>query len=484
MITNLTQSQKDYAIYLPAIGFYYTQFIGKQRYSEYVPYDRIPKHLTCGVESLNYLEPQASLWNYKWSLYSAGNANLDTTKTVVNEDQTRNRDRNNSWLLGDSGGFQIASGKWPGDWRKGSNCAKAELKREQVLTWLDTYMDYGIILDIPTWVMNSPETREATGITSFKEALDATVYNNEYFINNRNGNCKFLNVIQGGNYAESDSWYESVKHFCDPKQFPGTHFNGWAFGNQNCADIQLVLKRLVTMIHDGLLQEGVHDLLHVLGVGKVEWGILLTTIQRAIRKYHNKNFTITMDSASPFLCTANGGQYTHNELEHNSKWKYVANQAPNTKDLAHDTQLWDTLCKQLYKEWNPSPVTQGLRVNEVCIKKPGDLNGNGKESKTAWDNFSYCLLMNHNVYSHIRSIQIANELQDQGLYPASTVNNTFDTTSMTSIINQVFACKNKQQALDIIEYNQKLWLQTPGSMRSKVGVKTINATTQFNALFD
>ena len=38
--TNLTTEQKDYAIFLPAISSFYSTFIGKQRYNEYVEYDR------------------------------------------------------------------------------------------------------------------------------------------------------------------------------------------------------------------------------------------------------------------------------------------------------------------------------------------------------------------------------------------------------------------------------------------------------------
>ena len=29
----------------------------------------------------------------------------------------RNRDRENTWLLGDPGGFQIGKGVWEGDWK-------------------------------------------------------------------------------------------------------------------------------------------------------------------------------------------------------------------------------------------------------------------------------------------------------------------------------------------------------------------------------
>ena len=41
-----------------------------------------------------------------------------------------------------------------------------------------------------------------------------------------------------------------------------------------------------------------------------------------------------------------------------------------------------------------------------------DLNKNGKIGATSWDSFSYCLMMAHNVYNHIRAVQIANDMND------------------------------------------------------------------------
>ena len=73
---NLTNTQNDYAYFLPAISGFYSTFIGKQRFEEYVEYGRVPKHFANGVESLNWLAPEG-LWKYKWSLHSAGHASLD-----------------------------------------------------------------------------------------------------------------------------------------------------------------------------------------------------------------------------------------------------------------------------------------------------------------------------------------------------------------------------------------------------------------------
>ena len=154
MYTDLTKEQNDYAVFLPALSGFYATFIGKQRSEEYVDNNRIP--YSNGMEAMNWLNKEDGMFNYHWTLYSAGHAELDINKDAPKEDMVRNRDRNNSWLLGDSGGFQIGKGVWEGDW-KDPNCPKAQKKREQVLAWMDAYMDYGMILDIPAWVSRSPE---------------------------------------------------------------------------------------------------------------------------------------------------------------------------------------------------------------------------------------------------------------------------------------------------------------------------------------
>ena len=97
---------------------------------------------------------------------------------------------------------------------------------------------------------------------------------------------------------QADDWYAQMKDYCDPKKHP-RHTLGWAMGGQNMCDVHLALKRLVALRFDGLLEKGVHDVMH-LGTSKLEWAVLLTDIQRAVRKYHNENFMITFDCASPF----------------------------------------------------------------------------------------------------------------------------------------------------------------------------------------
>lgn len=534
MNRDLTSTQNDYAVFLPATSGFYATFIGKQRYGNYVDPARIPASFTNGVEGLNYLEPDKGEFYYKWCLYSAGHANLDLTKRDDSEDMFRNRDRTTSWVLGDSGGFQIGKGVWEGEWKdptgpevaaKMTECVAkgielvpqvdaagnpkldkngnpkynkidhvkqyqalldaAQKKRELVLNWMDSLMDYGMVLDIPAWVERSPVGRKATGITSYQEAVNATKYNNEYFIKHRTGACKFLNVLQGETHAQADDWYQQMKDFCDPKVYGDKAFNGWAMGGQNMCDIHLVLKRLVALKFDGLLEKGQHDWMHFLGTSKLEWATLLTDIQRAVRKYHNENFTISFDCASPFLATANGQIYIQTELVDRTKWVYRMVPSADDKKYATDTRLFKDAVIQdgLFANFESSPIIDQCQIKDICIYKPGDLNKIGKVGNTSWDSFSYAIQMGHNVYAHINAVQRANEAYDNGSVPAMLVQEKFDRIYFRDVVDAIFSTPNRADAELIIESFDKFWQSIIGT-RGATGKKTVNAATQFANLFD
>lgn len=506
---NLTAKQKDYAVFLPALSGFYATYVGKQRHDpNYVDPARIPKDFDRGVEGLNWLNPDEAYFPYHWALYSAGHAELDVNKHSPKEDMIRNRDRSRSFILGDSGGFQIGKGVWEGDW-KNPNCPKAQKKRELVLTWMDAYMDRGMCLDIPAWVARSPAGRKATGINSYIEAVEGTYINNDYFMKHRTGACKFLNVLQGENHADADDWYQRMKKYCDPKQYERP-FEGWAMGGQNMCDVHLVLRRLVELRFDGLLEKGLHDWMHFLGTSKLEWACLLTDIQRAVRKYHNENFTISFDCASPFLASANGQIYIQTEIEDREKWVYRMVPSLDDKKYASDTRRFrDTVLQdKVFANFTDSPVSERCETKDICIYGAGtpnpnlpagtvldptnpahwtvmpDLNKLGKVSnRTSWDSFSYAIQMGHNVWSHITSVQEANRQYDAGLTPKMLVQETFDRVYVKDVIDAIFATSNKDEALAIIEDFSKFWMAIIGT-RGATGKKTVNASTMFNNLFD
>ena len=180
---NLTPLQKDYAVYLPAISSFYSTYIAKQRLEEFVPLDRIPKGFDRGIEGMNFLNEEQGYFTYKYALYSAGHAQLDLQKSLVQESMIQQRDRGNTMILGDSGGYQIGKGVLKFDWLNFEG-VEATKTRQKILEWLEATADWSMMLDVPTWAcdhIHSPKT----GLKTFEDCLEKTRYNNKYFLDNR-----------------------------------------------------------------------------------------------------------------------------------------------------------------------------------------------------------------------------------------------------------------------------------------------------------
>ena len=502
---NLSAKQNpDWALFLPAVSSFYISGLGKQRKGEqYFDPARIPAQFNGDVEKLNFLNSKEGLYYYKWGLYSAGHANLDTTKDDPSESIIREREAG-TFMLGDSGGFQILKGQWPADW-KDPNCPKAMIKRKAVLNWMDTYMNYGMCLDIPsqsltTFHMKDPKTIEKDkegndipgsgvslhGISTIQEAITATHINNEYFINNRSGKCKFLNVLQGRTHTQSDDWYAEMKKYCDPNIYPDNHFNGWAFGGQNKIDVHLMLTRMIDIIHDGLLVEGKHDLIHCLGTSILEYAVLFTDIQRAIRKYHNPKLLLTFDCASPFFSAAKGLAYFNTNIEHNKKWSYSMEKTAEKKSYANDTRKYRdaVLAECIHKVFTDSPVTDKLVMKDLCYRGQGFLGQHGKETKTSWDTLSYTLLQSHNVWMHMNAVQEANRQYEQGVVPKMLIHKFEGSKFFGKLVDEIFSKKTKQEAIDLIDYHSRYWMQFQSGSQGISGKKTTNAMTNFDKFFD
>ena len=110
---------------------------------------------------------------------------------------------------------------------------------------------------------------------------------------------------------------------------------------------------------------------------------------------------VMFDCASPFLATAMGQVYTQH-VHRNDKFGYVMDAFVDDKKFAKS---------DIPFTWG-SPIGSRMTQGDINWYSPGMLNKNGKEGKTAWDSFTYMLLMSHNVYQHIESVQRANALAD------------------------------------------------------------------------
>ena len=395
---DLSVLNKDYACYLPAISTFYQTYIAKQRLEKFIADERVPAGFDRGIEGMNFLNEEQGYFTYRYGLYSAGHAQLDVVKSQKQESMIQHRDRNKTIILGDSGGFQIGKGVLKFDWLNFEGPASTRV-RQSILEWLEATADWSMMLDVPTWACDHNHSPK-TGLKTFQDCLDKTCYNNEYFINNRLGATKFLNVLQGGNWEQAEQWYQGVKQFSDPTgKYAGREAEGWAMGGANMSIMHVTLRRLMTMRDDGMLTG--KNWMHFLGTAQLDWSCYLTLIQRQIRKHINEEITISFDCASPFIATAHGLVYT-NPQHSTKRWSTIMEKAPDNKALSKS---------DIPFPWT-SEIASRLTMGDICWYGPGMLNKIGKEGKTSWDSFGYALMMAHNVNSHITSVQTANQLMD------------------------------------------------------------------------
>ena len=505
---NLTPLQKDYAVYLPAISSFYSTYIAKQRLEEFVPTDRIPKGFDRGIEGMNFLNEEQGYFTYKYGLYSAGHAQLDLNKSMVQESMIQDRDRSKTMILGDSGGYQIGKGVLKFDWLNFEG-PEANKTRQKILEWLELTADWSMMLDVPTWAcdhIHSPKT----GLKTFEDCLEKTRFNNDYFLQNRLGQTKWLNVLQGGDWDTAEKWYRGVVEFSDPKgKYAGKEAEGWAFGGANMCKMPITLKRLMTMRDEGMLTG--KNWIHFLGTAQLDWSCYLTQIQRQIRKHINPELVISFDCASPFIATAHGLVYT-NAQHTNKRWSVIMDKAPDNKALSGSDipypfeseftsrlTMGDIAYYDLGHRKSDAELGEGVKfdhLNPAHYHVVPKLNKLGKiPNKTSWDSFAYALMMGHNVECHIKAVQRAQQLMDiecarfkpdwrlVGIEGKKEVEFSDwvprKILYFSTFIEELFNTKTKDEAFALIE-NADQFLTSLEGARLQGGP----AANEFNNLFD
>jgi len=137
----------------------------------------------------------------------------------------------------------------------------------------------------------------------------------------------------------------------------------------------------------------------------------------------------------------------------------------------------------IFKNFEDSPITAELKISDVCIYAPGDLNKIGKEGKTSWDSFSYAIQMGHNVWSHINAVQEANRQYDAGTIPAMLVQEQFDRVFFRDVVEEIFSQQSKDDSIKVIHDNERFFRSIRGT-RGYTGNKIISARPMFNKLFE
>ncbi len=455
---NLTEKNKDYAIFLPSISSAYSRFASEYYRidGELSPRNGVhPDYMEHGFKSLDFLDPDKGLFYYKHALYSAGHAQLGIEQTNKVESMVSLRDRSNTWILGDSGGYQVINGllKFP---MHDLHSQDADDMRFKIMNWLEYTADYAMLLDFPTSSITNPKSP----LNSFRECLEGSLQNFNYFMRNRQGKTKYLNVLQGRSLTESNTWFDEVKDF---------PFEGWAFGGGHNNDFEIILNRIITLRDGKYFEENSNgdkrDWIHVLGQSRLTAGCTLSHLQRLLRKQlNNKNLSISYDSASAFIAVAHGQIYTNDVFE-KKRFSYIMDKMYDDKDLVGSDKPFP---------WR-STIGDLLTMGDICVKTDAWYQNSGKTGNTSWDSYSYALMMMHNVERHIRAIQQANMIYDL----SDNIGVTFMPPKLAEfkeVLEHVF---ESETPFTVITENYKLLNDILGRRTGKGSIDNTALTTMF-----
>jgi hypothetical protein len=284
----------------------------------------------------------------------------------------QNRVRGKSLIVGDSGGYQFAKATkvWGGD-----------LTRRAALNWCEANTDVSMTLDIPTRAISV----SGSGFSDFKSCLETSVESLRYYMINRTGSMRLLNVLQGRSQDEADAWFAAVKDFsCE----------GWAFAGDLRQNFYQVCRRVLQLIDAGLIGAG-RNHIHVLGTARLSTAVALTALQRTLRKNVHESIFITFDAATPSILASNYKAIWAPALSAR-EFLFRGNKVPCTSDYVGSRTPFP---------FGSSAVARRLLLRDLCVNS-------SPVKQASFDVLSGLLLTNHNVESLLAAIGAANGVAD------------------------------------------------------------------------
>jgi len=432
------------AMFLPSMSRNYVQYASS--YATRMKPERSPKGISPDGRELNVFQPDNGCYYYPYGLTSAGNANLEFhhDKVMEREGIFRTRNKAESVIIADSGGYQIGKGLLEFDWADFEGEKNNKLRLE-ILRWMESIADLSMTLDVPVWAVG----RGLAGIDSFESCLEKTLINHDFFLKHRvPGATRLMNILHGRNEDEGDFWYNAVKDL---------PFEGWAFAGVNMSNFEFILRRLIMMRDEGYLEKE-QNWIHFLGVSRLSSACAFSAIQRNLRKHVEPGFTISYDASSPFFSIAKGRIYTR--LTYSPKnLNYTMDQVVDNKDLAGSDLPFPLR----------TPIGRRLNMGDLCLK------GHDIDSKSSWDSWSYMFMMNHNMYMHTKGIQEVNTFYQ---LPRPHVAHFIpeDLLEFRDLVDEVFTTA---KPMDLIEKHRNLLTDLSGIKNSKKGLDAFNTSGFF-----
>lgn len=416
----------NYAIMLPSISQMYVLAHAKEWPRQPFPF-----------KGLNFLD-ETSEYYYPFALYSAGHAYLDPAKSDEREPMIQGRDRSKTVMVGDSGGFQAATGVLDFDWDDPLS-QKSMDQRMALLKWLEHTADYSMVLDWPAWAIDigrlpdqlkekDPTTGQVTN-NPFQNCLNGTVWNNHFFMKHRTpGKTKFLNVLQGRNVEEVDKWYDAVTPFSDVSKYGERAFEGWALGGSTGGDPTITMRLMIKLRDQGLL-DGDDRWIHVLGRSRLTTAAYLTAFNQALVEHVNPNIQISYDAASAFLYAVNGNYVTDwqitpkgmnvisTDIPMGSQYiaEYFDEEQKRTipaGEMANTPFIFNGVSPERLADPNhfKSTVSKGTKMSDFILPPSKQAIERGKSY--SMDTASYYYIMGHNVQTQLEAIADVNRKMD------------------------------------------------------------------------
>lgn len=245
---------------------------------------------------VNFLDKKKRMDNSKLDFYSNPNAHFHwkaMLATAGYADKTGNPNKErflkdraaDTFLLGDSGGFQVIGGHLKVDWGNIS-CAANDKLRNEIIKWCEDECDLAMTLDIPTSAVHvQPKV-----FKNFRECLRHTKHNLEYWKYNTSKDM-FLTVQGGANRLESDTWYDL--------NLPYDNY-GYSFAALPRANIEYACEVINRLRADN---KRINHL-HFLGTTRLSWFLMLDVIADELGN------SITQDAMSAFKVGTMGQIYS------------------------------------------------------------------------------------------------------------------------------------------------------------------------------
>jgi len=257
-------------------------------------------------------------------------------------------------VMGDSGGYQIASGAMKWDIKH----------RDRIFKWLEENTDIAMNLDIPPRLKYQGQ---------YGECLEISKENFKYFSDNQTGATQFMNVIQGDDEHTYMNWYNEVKDF---------DFMGWGVGGCG-GSLYRFMSGVLALINGKEHLKDSTKVIHILGTSKIRDFLMLKQLSKSIGDVGSKAI-ITTDSSSPDRAVVFGTFYTGFSMKRGTFESVGFPNAKHNGDIINDfnnlpikswprlTDFDDKLAETVdwsdVANWNPD-CTIGMRMHNFYLFK-------------------------------------------------------------------------------------------------------------------